>query len=558
MRLPDFVEQNQEAVLVQWEAFARSLWKGAPTDPATLRDHAADILRATVVDMRSGQTLTQQLDKSKGDGSPGSASDDVDAASDLHASDRVSSGFFLTEVVAEYRALRASVLRLWRESQPTPGLRDLDDVTRFNESIDQSLTTAIDAYARHAERTRTLLADEQAARAGAEAANRAKDAFLATLGHEMRSPLNAIVAWAHILGAGTCTKAEVQQGVEVIKRNAASQTKLIDEVLDVSRIVSGKLKLQIVASDLVLPIGEAIDATRAAADAKNITVSAQLDPAARSASIDNARFQQIVWNLLSNAVKFTPAGGHVAISLSGDGSTRVIRVTDTGIGIAPQFLPRVFDRFWQVDDGSRRQFPGLGLGLSIVKHLVELHGGVVEASSEGPGRGSTFTVRLPVSERAEQRSGDEAVPGSVVVDAEAADTRGEPVALDGLRVLLVEDDADARDVLARLLEGAGALVTAVGSAAEAMDILSNGTGGVDVLVSDLGMPGQDGFDLIRQVRSHGHDGRALPAVALTAFVGTSDQRSALEAGFQVHIAKPVDPRALNAAIARLAGRPRDP
>lgn len=243
----------------------------------------------------------------------------------------------------------------------------------------------------------------------------------------------------------------------------------------------------------------------------------------------------------------------MGISLFPDGSARVIRVVDTGIGIEPQFLPHVFERFSQADDGTRRQFPGLGLGLSIVKHLVELHGGVVEASSAGPARGSAFTVRLPMAALDQQNRSDEAVAANV--GDEYAETRSEPVALDGLRVLLVEDEADARYILIRLLEGAGALVTAVGSAAEAMNLLSNGVGGVDVLVSDLGMPEQDGFDLIRQVRSLGHDARALPAVALTAFVGTSHQRRALAAGFQVHVSKPVDPRALTVAIASLAGRP---
>lgn len=553
MRLADFVEGNIEAILVQWEAFARGLWRGSPSGPAALRDHAEDILRATARDMRTPQSSAQQFEKATGDGSPGATSDDVDAASDLHAADRLDSGFYLAEVVAEYRALRASVLRLWRESQPTPDLRDLDDLTRFNESIDQSLTKGIDAYSRRAERNRTLLTEEHAARTGAEAANRAKDAFLATLSHEMRSPLNAIVGWAHILGAGECTKADVQRAVEVIQRNAATQARLIDDVLDISRIVSGKLKLEIVASDLAVPIGAAVDATRAAAEAKGVTLSAELDPAALAGFVDTDRIQQVVWNLLSNAVKFTPAGGRVGLRLFRDGAARVIQVVDTGIGIEPEFLPHVFERFSQEDDGTRRKFPGLGIGLSVVKHLVELHGGVVDAFSAGPGRGATFTVRLPMLALDEQRRSGDAGRAPVGGD-ECAETRVEPVALDGLRLLLVEDEADTRDILIRLLERAGAVVTAVGSAAEALEILANVAGEVDVLLSDLGMPGQDGFDLIRQVRSLGHDARALPAVALTAFVGTSDQRRALEAGFQVHVSKPVDPRALTSAIASLAGR----
>lgn len=555
MRLADFIEENLEAILAQWESFARSLWRESPPpDLATLRDHAKEILCATVDDMRSGQTSAEQSDKSKGDGPLGAESDSVDSASDLHAAARLDSGFYLSEVVAEYRALRASVLRLWRASEPNSDLRDLDDLTRFNESIDQSLTGAITAYAIRAERNRELLAEEQAARAGAEAANRAKDVFLATLSHELRTPLTAIVGWAHVLESGTCTKVDVKRGAEVIKRNVDAQKNMIDEVLDVARIVSGKLQVDIVESDLLVLVDAAIDAVRPAADAKRITLTVELDPAARDTAVDPDRIQQVVWNVLSNAVKFTPNGGRVGISLSCEDSARVIRIVDSGIGIEPQFLPHVFQRFWQADDGSRRQFSGLGLGLSIAKHVVELHGGTIEASSRGPGLGSAFTIRLPRYRAGEDAKGVEEAAVAGLTDGQDAEPRTEPQPLNGLRVLLVEDEADARFVLVRMLSGAGALVMAVGSAAEAMDILSNGAGGVDVLVSDLGMPGQDGFDLIRQLRSRGFDAKALPAVALTAFVGPHDYRRAMDAGFQIHVSKPVDPNTLTAAIARLVGR----
>jgi two-component system CheB/CheR fusion protein len=264
--------------------------------------------------------------------------------------------------------------------------------------------------------------------------------------------------------------------------------------------------------------------------------------------------QQVVWNLLSNAIKFTPPGGRVELSLSGDGSARIIRVVDTGIGIEPRFLPHVFEQFRQADDSTRRQHSGLGLGLSIVKHLVQLHGGVVEASSAGLGQGAAFTVRLPMARMLdEQTLGDEAVMASLN-GGDDADARSESVILDGIRVLLVEDEADSRYIVSRILTAAGAIVTAVGSASEAMEILSNVAEGVDVLVSDLGMPNEDGFDLIRQVRSGGHEARDLPAIALTAFAGKNEQRRALLAGFQVHISKPVNAGDLTAAIASLAGR----
>lgn len=551
MRLADFIDANIEAILMQWEDFARSLWRGSPTDPSTLRDHAENILRAAAVDMRAGQTSAQQSDKGKGIGAEGPASDDVDAASDLHAADRLGSGFQLSELVAEYRALRASVLRLWRQSEPIPDLRDVDDLTRFNESIDQSLTQAIAGYASRAERTQSLLGTEQAARMGAEAANRAKDVFLATLSHEMRTPLNAIVGWANVLGLRGCTPDNLQQGVMAIQRQAAAQAKLIDDVMDVSRIVSGKMRLAVVASDLGFPIGAAIDATRAAADAKGISLTVNLDDAARSAAVDIDRIQQVVWNLVSNAVKFTPTGGHVRVTLSLDGSDRVIHVVDNGIGIEQQFLPHVFERFRQADDSARRHFNGLGLGLSIVKHLVELHGGRVEAASAGAGLGSVFTVRLPMLAPAGQKRG-EAAAATTIFNQERVDVRIKPVALTGLRILLVDDDADARYTVALLLEAAGAVVTVAGSAAEAMEVLTRRAPAVDVLVSDLGMPGEDGFDLIKRVRASGHRARDLPAVALTAFVGSDAQRRALEAGYQAHLPKPVDPGALAATIESLA------
>lgn len=555
MRLTNFIEQNVEPILVQWEAFARSIWRGAPTDPATLRDDAKGILRATVLDMRSPQSLAQQSDKSMGEGPQDAHSERVDVASASHAAQRVASGFYLAEVVAEYRALRASVLRLWRDSGPAPDSHDLDDLTRFNESIDQSLVQAIDAYVRHDERNRKLLANEQAARMGAEAANRAKDIFLATLGHEMRTPLSAIAGWAHVLAREGCTKDDVRRAAEVITRNAAAQARMIDDVLDVSRIISGKLRLEIVACDLIATIGAAIDSMRTAAEAKGITLTAKLEPAARTVACDADRLQQVVWNLLSNAVKFTPPGGHVTITLSQDGEFRVIRVIDTGMGIEPEFLPHVFDRFQQADAGSRRQFRGLGLGLSIVKHVVELHGGTVEAFSAGLERGSTFTVRLPTARLSDaQNAEDEADTGSLSGDLHAPARSEPPVRLDGLRLLVVEDEADVLFVLVKLLEDAGATVTAASSAVEAMNILSNAKDGVDVLVSDIGMPEQDGFDLIRQVRSRGHNAKDLPAVALTAYTGKNDQRKALLAGFQAHVAKPVDPHDLTAVIASLAGR----
>ena len=309
----------------------------------------------------------------------------------------MASGFDLWAVVAEYRALRASVLRLWRESGPAPDLRDVDDLTRFNESIDQSLTHAIRGYVDQVERDReALLANEQASRREAEAANRAKDVFLATLSHEMRTPLNAIVGWLSILRHEHAETRHFQEGLKVIERNTKAQVQLIDDVLDVSRIVSGKLRVDIRPCELIDVINAGVNVVRPAAEARGITLNVQLDPSASGASCDSVRIQQVVWNLVSNAVKFTPKGGRVDVTLSRERSSFQIQVSDNGQGISAELLPYVFDRFRQADSSTRRRFAGLGLGLSIVKYIVEAHGGTVEANSPGEGKGSTFTVRLPI------------------------------------------------------------------------------------------------------------------------------------------------------------------
>ena len=544
-----------------WESFARSIWpSGATADPAEVRDEAEDILRATAVDMLSDQTGAQQAEKSKGASPPWDEGVGLTRASSTHGSDRVASGFELWAVIAEYRALRASVLRLWRESGPAPDLRDVDDVTRFNESIDQSLTHAVRSYVDRVERDRAaLLANEHASRREAEAANRAKDVFLATLSHEMRTPLNAIVGWLSLLRHEQADTRHFQEGLKVIERNTAAQLQLIDDVLDVSRIVSGKLRVDIHPCELTDVINVGVNMMRPAAEARSITLNVQLDPSASGAWCDSVRIQQVVWNLVSNAVKFTPKGGRVDVTLSRERSSFQIQVMDNGQGISSELLPFVFDRFRQADSSTRRRFAGLGLGLSIVKYIVEAHGGTVEANSPGEGKGSTFTVRLPIRAVGIGEAGEEGKVASTTGEGEPVDVAAvigsRPlVRLDGLRVLVVDDEADARRVLVLVLEQVGAIVTAAGSVREAIEALRKAR--LDVLVSDLGMPDQDGFDLIRQVRDEGYDARDLPAVALTAFVQKDDARLALLAGFQVHVPKPIDPHDLTSVIARLSGRRR--
>jgi CheY-like chemotaxis protein len=301
-------------------------------------------------------------------------------------------------------------------------------------------------------------------------------------------------------------------------------------------------------------INVGVNMMRPAAEARGITLNVQLDPSASGAWCDSVRIQQVVWNLVSNAVKFTPKGGRVDVTLSREKSSFQIQVVDNGQGISAELLPYVFDRFRQADSSTRRRFAGLGLGLSIVKYIVEAHGGTVEAHSPGEGKGSTFTVRLPIRAVRIGEEGEEGKVTSNTDDVAPIVSRQPRVRLDGLRVLVVDDEADARWVLVLVLEQVGAIVTAAGSVREAIEALP--TARPDVLVSDLGMPDQDGFDLIRQVRDDGYDARDLPAVALTAFVQKDDARLALLAGFQVHVPKPVDPHDLTSVIARLAGRSR--
>jgi PAS domain S-box-containing protein len=397
------------------------------------------------------------------------------------------------------------------------------------------------------------LINEQSLRMEAEGANRAKDLFLATLSHEMRTPLNAIVGWMSILRSDGCTEEDLNEGLEVIDRSTRAQVQLIEDVLDVSRIVSGKLRLDMRPCELIEAIEAGIDTVRPAAAARDITLDVRLDSSAGKITCDAARIQQVVWNLVSNAVKFTPRSGHVNVTLTREQSDLCIEVSDTGKGISADLLPFVFDRFRQADSSARRKFGGLGLGLSIVRHLVEMHGGTVEASSAGEGRGASFTVRLPIRAVRLDESPPETRDGQDESDSDHVLPRMLPIVrLDGLRVLVVDDEADARRLLVRVLQDAGAIVTAAGSAPEALEMLE--AIHPEVLVSDLGMPDTDGFDLLRQVRARGHEARDLPAVALTAFVHKEDQRQAILAGFQVHVGKPVDPHDLTAVVASLAGR----
>jgi PAS domain S-box-containing protein len=408
--------------------------------------------------------------------------------------------------------------------------------------------TDIEEHKRSQEARGRLLAREKEAREEAQAANRMKDEFLATVSHELRTPLTAMLGWARIIKSGQLPPAKLAHGLDVIERNGRAQAGIIDDILDVSRIITGKLRLEIDAVDLAVVVQAAMDTVRPAADAKSIHIELNVDPSIRRFSGDQDRLQQVVWNLLSNAIKFTPKGGRVEVVSAYVDSHVEISVTDTGQGISADFLPHVFDRFRQADGTSTRRHGGLGLGLAIVRHLVELHGGTVHVESDGESRGTRFTVSLPVTQ------------GQLPARATRADTVPPPAFADGdkrvlagLLVLAVDDELDARELIATVLENAGARVVAVATAEEALLAISNDC--PDVLLSDIGMPPIDGYSLIRKIRDLPADqGGRIPAAALTAYSRAEDARRAFEAGFERHVPKPVEPDVLVAQVAALAGR----
>jgi signal transduction histidine kinase len=414
----------------------------------------------------------------------------------------------------------------------------------------------------------------------AQDANQLKDEFLATLSHELRTPLNSILGWATLLRSQKLDPSITDRALESIERNAKAQVKLTDEILDVSRIIRGKLHLNIRSIDLVPIMDEAINILRPAADAKGIRVKAVLDRSVGFVAADPDRLQQVVWNLLSNAIKFTPEGGQIEVRLERvegkvEGLNQIInlqptnsppnnpqpatffaqiQISDTGIGISPDFLPYAFDRFRQADGSTTRSQGGLGLGLAIVRHLVELHGGTVGAASPGLGQGTTFKVHLPLFDKSRETDGQErwgaGEPGGWGAEEKVAQA---PRPLSGLQVLVVDDDTDTRELIAIVLEESGANVKAIASVGEALEVLRSWQ--PDLLVSDIGMPEEDGYALIRKVRIlEEKTGKQIPALALTAYAREEDKNRALKAGFQMYLSKPVEPDDLVATVALLAER----
>jgi PAS domain S-box-containing protein len=481
----------------------------------------------------TGRTLEQELGSGWSDGLH---PDDRERALDEYASAFEAR----RELRREYRLRRADGEYRWILDTAVP---------RFTSSgeLGGYIGSCIDlTERRQAEEERALLL------AQAQAANRAKDEFLSILSHELRTPLNAILGWSEVLRQRRADPVMMERGLEAVSRNVKAQTRLIDDLLDVSKIDAGKMRLDVRAVELAPIVSAALEAIGPAAEAKQIRLQPVLDPSGVVLG-DPDRLQQIVWNLVSNAVKFTPKHGRVQVVVSRINSHVEITVSDTGKGIASEYLPYVFERFSQADSSLRRQFGGLGLGLTIARDLVELHGGTIEARSEGEGRGATFVVKLP-------RSLVTAPPPGGPREHPSAEAAGAPSLpfpqLDGLRVLVVDDDPGTREVTAAILGPLGAEVVLAASAPEALDALVRRR--PDVLVADIEMPGEDGYSLIKSVRSLPvGQGGATPAAALTAFARAEDRWRALDAGFQLHLAKPVEPLGLAIAVAHLAGRAAD-
>ena len=422
-------------------------------------------------------------------------------------------------------------------------------VTRIPEDPDyrfSAFARDITERKRHEHERERLLIEAEHAREQAEAASRVKDDFLSTLSHELRTPLTAIVGWIYLLRGGRLDEAARTRALDAIDRNAGAQAQVISDILDLSRIVGARFKLSVRPIQLAPVVAAAIETLMPAANARGITVQTNLDPSAGLVSGDTDRLRQVVWNLLSNALKFTPKGGRVSVRVERADPNVVVAVEDTGVGISPHFLPHVFERFRQADSSNTRSHGGLGLGLAVVRHLVELHGGQVSADSPGEGEGATFTVTLPLLDPEQDAAAERDT-----APAPSDELPDDAPKLDGLRVLVVDRSEEVRDVVARILRLAGAEVDAAASVSEALTCIARAV--PDVLVTEIDMEGETGYSLIRKVRALPQDvGGAVPAAALTLDSRVEDRVRALRSGFQMHLAKPIQPSELLAVVAALA------
>ena len=463
-------------------------------------------------------------------------------------------GLLFAPVYLTYRTYQVFVGRLEDQKRHTAETQRLHEATinaleaarRAEHALageKERLAKTVTELTRLEQTRKDMLEREQAARASAEEASRLKDQFLAMVSHELRTPLNAIVGWSEMLRGRRLSAEDCAKAAESIYTNSRRQARMIDELLDVARITTGKLRLERTAVNLEQVVADALEVVQVAADGKGVQIDVTIDQPVGTLFGDPGRLQQVAWNLLSNAVKFTPPGGHVVLHLDRVESAAVMTVTDTGVGIAAEFLPFVFEPFLQADATTRRAFGGLGLGLSIVRHLVEAHGGTVTVDSRGEGRGTTFTVRLPIISRSVS-------PWSRGANVDSRSELEHPdMSLKGMSVLVVDDDRENCEVVAANLASREAEVLTAGSAAQALDVLQHSH--IDVLLADIAMPSEDGYSLMRKVRAMEAAASKVPAAAVTALARDEDRQQAFNAGFQLHLAKPIDGAALVAAVASL-------
>lgn len=536
MELCKFIQENMEAILQEWELFARSLPPGMDLDVDALRDHARQILETIADDMGQAQTGEESERRSKGKG--GTKKLALEYAQQ-HASTRLEEGFDINQLVSEYRALRASVIRLWGRQGHSTANGDLDDLTRFNEEIDQALTYSVRQYSQQVDQTRqTILSElresDERHRALAHAlleGDQRKDEFLATLAHELRNPLSPIQTGIEILRLTESLSSAAQEPLHMMERQMQHLVRLVDDLLDISRINQGKVTLRLEKVDLRGTINKAVEATASYLYAGNRQVKIDLPPHPLVVNGDAVRLVQIVGNLLSNAGKHTDENGHIRIVAERDGQHARIRVLDDGIGIAPDKLGNLFQMFMQVDV-TRRE--GLGIGLALVRNLVELHGGTVEAASEGLGTGSEFVVCLPLLDNGQEM----AAPGPAA----------NALRLQGLRVLVVDDNRDAAASLTQLLKLLGAEVHAVHAGAAALALVEELL--PDIVLLDIGLPGMDGYEVARRIRKFPL-GRDIRIVAVTGWGQEEDRRKSLQAGFNDHLVKPINMRSLEKVMGRV-------
>lgn len=535
MNLGEVIEQRRDEIVAR---FTAAVAREDPTrlDPGRvlLADHIPAFLDELAAELSSLGTQHTSRDVA-----------DVSSPGRQHGRQRYSLGYDLPSLVREYGLLEHVILDVAKRARARPSLDELDVLTR---RLNVGITEAVSEYV--AFRDEQLAAESQKELARVEAAARARDEFVAVVSHELRNPVSVILGWARLLRRGTLAPERLNHALEVIERNAATQQQLVENLADIGRVTTGRIRLHPSQVDLSEVVDAAVEEVRLALEAKRITLETELERGKTLLRADGERLLQVVWNLLTNAMKFTPKEGKIKVTLRRVDSDLELTVSDSGVGIAPERLPDIFDTFRQSDvNATRRSGGGLGIGLSITRHLVALHGGSIEAHSDGPGRGATFVVRLPVSPLVSPTVG----VGKVPVGAPRPTSTEQRGGIEGLRVLVVDDNEDARELVAFTLESCGAQVHTAASVPEALTELDRFD--PDIVISDIGMPEIDGFSLIRSIRSSPNARRAaLPVIALTAFSRDEDRERALAEGFTLHVTKPVEPAELVDAVASLAKR----